>query len=222
MDGNRRWARSRSLPPWVGHERGVQPLKDVIACCIEHKIPYLSVYAFSTENFKRPHEEQQYLFNTIAQRLVHDELPELMEQGVRVNIIGDQTQFPDALRNDITYVHDQTANNTALTLNILFCYSGRHDIAQATRSISTSYARGEITYEDINTHTISRHLMTRDIPDPDLVIRTGHRQRISNFLLYQMAYSEIYFIPQYWPDITKQDILHVLQQFSTTNRTFGG
>lgn len=222
MDGNRRWAKSRGLPAWIGHEQGVQPLKDVIACCIEHGIPYLSVYAFSAENFKRPHEEQQYLFNTISQRLVHDELPQLIEQGVKVNIIGDQTQFPASLRDDIAYVHQQTADNTTLALNILFCYSGRNDIAQATKAISKLYADGDIASEDINAETISRHLLTHDIPDPDMVIRTGNRHRISNFLLYQMAYSEIYFIPQYWPNITKDDIVEVLQQFSATNRTFGG
>ncbi len=222
MDGNRRWAKERGLPPWIGHEYGIQPLKEVIRCCIEHNIPYLSVYAFSIENFKRPQQEQQYLFDIISKRLVHDELPELNAQGVRINIIGDRRYFPQSLINDIAYVEKETRNNTRLTLNLLFCYSGRHDIAQAVQSINTACLRGEISQQDITPERISQHLFTHTIPDPDLVIRTGGRQRISNFLLYQVAYSEIYFLPIYWPDISKDDILSMLERFSATTRTFGG
>lgn len=222
MDGNRRWAKQHGLAPWIGHDHGVTPLKEAISCCIEQGIAYLSVYAFSVENFKRPQQEQAYLFETISKRLVHDELPGLRKQGVRINVIGDQQYFPQTLCDDITYVHEQTKGNTTLTLNLLFCYGGRHDITQATRRISAAYAHGDIHHEDITPNLISEHLFTSGLPDPDLVIRTGGRQRISNFLLYQMAYSEIYFLPRYWPDVTKDDILNILARFSATNRTYGG
>jgi len=222
MDGNRRWARERNLHPWIGHQYGIQPLKDTISLCIQYGIQHVTVYAFSQENFKRPDDEKHYLFHVISQQLTHEELPTLKAQGVRVNVIGDSRLYPDELRDDIAYVQNETRDNTVLQLNILFCYSGRHDIAQAVERMSRDYADGTGSITDMTPERISSYLLTADIPDPDLVIRTGGRHRISNFLLYQMAYSEIYFLARYWPDVTHDDICGILEQFSQTTRTFGG
>jgi len=222
MDGNRRWARKHNLPAWEGHRNGIAPLREAIQACLSHGIPYLSVYAFSPENFKRPQEEKQFLFNALHHHLIQEELPQLQQQGVRIRCIGDTKLFPETMQKDITYVQEATESNTQLQLNILFCYGGRHDIAHATRRISSAYANGDITQEDITPERFADYLWTADIPDPEVVIRTGGRRRISNFLLYQIAHSEIYFFDQYWPDITREDIESALTTFHQTTRTFGG
>ena len=221
MDGNRRWARERGLSPWIGHERGIRPLRETVACCLENGVSYLSVFAFSMENFQRSDDEKTYLFSTIVNMLVEQELPTLKKNGVKINIIGDAACYPESVIDKIAYVHNETKNNTKLTFNLLFCYGGQQDIAIATRAISQDYADGTITQDDITADTVSKYLLTHPMPHPDLVIRTGGRKRISNFLLYQMAYSEIHFLDQYWPDISKDDILREIGTFSQSQRTFG-
>jgi undecaprenyl diphosphate synthase len=221
MDGNRRWAKKHALQPWIGHERGVKPVKEAITFCLEQKIPYLTLYAFSLENFNRPAQELSFLFNVLAQQIASQELQMIFDQGVKVIFSGDETKFPDTVRPVIAQVTEKTKNNTQLTLTILFCYGGQQELVAASKAIAQEIKNGSLKPQDITETTIHDHLWTAHLPTPDLIVRTGGEKRLSNFLTFHAGYSEIFFIDTYWPDITHQDLENMVKEFHQRNRRFG-
>lgn len=220
-DGNRRWAKERGLDPWIGHREGVKPLKTAVQFCIKHKIPYLSAYVFSLENFRRPEQEVSYLFDVLAQDVFTNELDDLLKNGVRIRAVGDRTTFPEKLRTIIENAEERTKECTALTLIFLFCYGGQQELVASVQDIARAVAAHALSPDAINEKTIADHLWTHDIPNPELIIRTGGMQRLSNFLLYRAAYSELCFMKKYWPDVTERDLEEALEQFAQTTRNFG-
>lgn len=221
MDGNRRWAKERGLQPWVGHQEGVKALKKSIQFCIKNNIPYLSLYVFSLENFKRSHEELQYLFDVIAKELVRTELNNLFAQDIKVNFIGDRTKFPQQLRQTVDDMEIKTAHNKALTLNFLFCYGGRQELTDMVRRIALDVEKGALDVSTIDESLLEKYLWTADIPDPDLIIRTGGAQRLSNFLPYQSTYSDLYFFDCYWPDFNEEHLQQAMVYYENLKRNFG-
>ncbi|MFA6065730.1 MAG: polyprenyl diphosphate synthase [Candidatus Babeliaceae bacterium] len=217
MDGNRRWAKKNSLKPWLGHKQGIEPVKTTIEFCIKKKIPYLTLYAFSLENFKRSSDELDYLFNIIAKEVSDSYFDTLIKNNVRVRFIGRRSSFPQQLIENINAIEAKSAHNTGLTLNIMFCYGGRQELVDAIKNIVAS----GIMPENITEDTIAQHLWTHDMPDPELVIRTGYTHRLSNFLPYQSVYSELYFIDCYWPEITVEHLHKAVDYYESIERNFG-
>ena len=214
MDGNRRWAKERNLPSAVGHKKGVDALKAVMRACDDFGIKYLTVYAFSTENWKRKPEEVNFLMDLLAQTL-KNELKEMNENNVVISFIGDISKLGEKLQNILTNAVETTKNNTGVNLQIAFNYGARDEIVHAMQSIINE----GIT--DIDEETISKHLYTKNIPDPDLLIRTGGEVRVSNYLLWQIAYSEIMVVPEFWPEFGKENLKKCILEFSERNRRFG-
>lgn len=221
MDGNRRWAKKNGFKPWIGHKQGVDPVKTTLEFCLKHKIPYVTLYAFSLENFKRSQEELHYLFDILAQELADKELNNLFEKGIQVRFIGDKNKFPEQLRETVHTVETKTAQNNKLIMNILFCYGGQQEILAATQAIARCVATGTLKPEDITPDVFENALWTGIMPGPDLIIRTGGAQRTSNFLVYQSAYSELLFLDCYWPEITEQHLIDAVIQYESTQRRFG-
>jgi len=220
MDGNRRWAQQRGLATFMGHSKGAETVKLIAQFCIQHTIPFLSLYAFSIENFNRSDIEKTFIFDLIADELEKN-LPQFMQDGMRVRFIGDRSLFPSHLVPIIEEVESKTALCTKLSLNFLFCYGGRQEIAQATRSLARQVQAGIITPDEITPALFAQHAWTQDVPDPEIVIRPGAQTRLSNFLLFQSAYSELFFLDTLWPDITTKILEDVLQQFKQRRRNFG-
>lgn len=221
MDGNRRWARKRGLPIWRGHKKGIDGLRAAVRFCLDSTIPYLTVYAFSTENFKRPAKELSYLFDIIAKELISREFKDLLSQGVRVRFIGDKSLYPPQLKDAIKEVEEQTIAGSRLTLNMLFCYGGQQEIVSGIKSIVEQVGRGELSVNEITPARFASCLWMNDIPAPDLIVRTGGQQRLSNFLLYHAAYAELVFLDCYWPEITEAHLSEVVEQFRSRQRNFG-
>lgn len=216
MDGNGRWATSRHLPRSLGHPAGVEALRRVVRLCDAYRIPMLTVYAFSTENWGRPQEEVGALMNLFWET-VRSDVDQLHQNGVRLRHIGRLDGLSPDVRKAIAHMMTLTRDNTKLDLNVCFNYGGRAEIVDAVRAIvSTGVAPDEIT-EDL----IHRHLYTRDLPDPDLIIRTGGEMRLSNYLVWQAAYSEYYSTPVLWPDFDHDDFVAALDAFATRKRRFG-
>ncbi|MEP7287632.1 MAG: polyprenyl diphosphate synthase [Chloroflexota bacterium] len=216
MDGNGRWAKRRSLPRMAGHRAGAENIRRIVECCIQFKIPYLTLFAFSTENWTRPVKEVRGLLTILGEVLEH-ETPTLITEGVRVCHFGRQDRFPPHLVQAIQAATTQTALNTRLTLNICFNYGGRVELVDAVRQI----VNAGIPAEQIDESVISRYLYTHNMPDPDLIIRTAGEQRLSNFLVWQSAYSEYWFTPCYWPDFDLPEFRRALLDYSTRLRKFG-
>ncbi|KKR96650.1 MAG: Isoprenyl transferase 1 [candidate division TM6 bacterium GW2011_GWE2_41_16] len=221
MDGNRRWARNAGLKPWIGHQKGVDPLRSLIELCLERNISQVTVYALSIENLKRPQEELDFLFNVIARQLVDSDLTKLFDQGVRVRFYGDKTLYPDVLKPLVEQVEEKTKNNTKLEFGILLCYGGQQEIVAAAQTLAQKVARGEVKADAVNAQTFEDCLWTGALSQPDLVIRTGFAQRLSNFLTYKSAYSEIRFVDAFWPDVTKDMLTKLFDQYQKVDRTFG-
>ncbi|MGC2310679.1 MAG: polyprenyl diphosphate synthase [Candidatus Babeliaceae bacterium] len=221
MDGNRRWAHKQGFKPWIGHKKGVDPLKASLEFCLEQNIPYLSVYAFSLENFKRSAEELSYLFDVLAQELAATEFENLLKHNIKVVFVGDRTQFPQQLVSIINDIERKSAQNTRLVLNILFCYGGQQEIVQATQKIAQLVQEKKLTPDQITSELFESYLWSAGTPPPDLIIRTAGDHRLSNLFCYQSAYSELYFINCYWPDITKQHLYDIIKDFIQTKRRFG-
>jgi undecaprenyl diphosphate synthase len=217
MDGNGRWASARHLPRMAGHRAGTENLRQIIRACVEFGIQYLTIYAFSTENWKRPQDEVSGLMQILADSL-EKELGELHKQGVRLNHVGRLEHLDERLRGKISDAIMLTRDNNRLTLNIAWNYGGRDEIVFAVQQI----LKEEIPPEEVTERTISNHLFTRGIPDPDLVIRTSGEQRTSNFLIWQSAYSEWYFTPILWPDFGKEALREAIEEFGKRSRRFGG
>jgi len=221
MSGNRTWARSKGWLPWMGYKEGVQAIKRVIDFCLENKIPYLSLYTFSIENFKRPAEEQNYMFNILAKEESDNLLAQALEKGVRVQFIGDRSLFPASVAPLWQKIEEKTADLKNLTVNFLFCYGGRQEIMAGVKQVIHKIKIGEMKEEDLSPELFGKQLWTHDMPDPDLIIRTDRYQRLSNFLLYQAAYAELYFLDCMWPAITREHLNDALNYFNTVKRNFG-
>jgi len=216
MDGNRRWAKEKGLPTPVGHKKGVDALKETLRACDDFGIKYLTVYAFSTENWNRKPEEVNFLMDLLGQTL-KNELKEMHENNVVINFIGDTTRLSNNLQQILTNAVKTTENNTGVNLQIAFNYGSRAEITQAVKKIIES----GISPENINEELITKSLYTSNIPDPDLLIRTGGEMRISNYLLWQIAYSEIIILQDFWPEFNKDKLASCIVEFETRNRRWG-
>jgi undecaprenyl diphosphate synthase len=221
MDGNRRWAKERGLDPWLGHRQGVQTVRMVIDFCCEQNINELSLYVWSLENFKRSLNEQEYLFSTLASELAAMIESELIEKGVRIRIVGNKEQFPEKLRQTIAHAETRTAQGDRLTLNLLFCYGGQQEIVAATKKIARAAHAGDFDLETLTPASFSEMLWSGEVSDPDIIIRTGKRKSLSNFYTFKSAYSEIYFLDCYWPDLTRDHIINAITAFGATERKYG-
>jgi undecaprenyl diphosphate synthase len=217
MDGNGRWALARGLPRLAGHRAGTENLRRIIEACIEFGIPYLTIYAFSTENWGRPKEEVEGLMK-IFEDVIDQELQELHDQGVQLRHIGRLDRLEPVFRNKVLKALEYTRNNSRLVLNIAFNYGGRDEIVNAIQHIITD----QVKPEDVTVELVNQYLFTAGVPDPDLIIRTSGELRGSNFLLWQGAYSEWYFPAVYWPDFDKEQLRLALEEFSQRERRYGG
>lgn len=216
MDGNRRWAKEKNLPSAMGHKKGVDSLKSTLRACKDFGIKYLTVYAFSTENWNRKKEEVDFLMELLAITLTN-ELAEMHSEGVVISFIGDTTKLSDKLQKILNNSVETTKNNNGVHLQIAFNYGSRDEIVHAVKNI---VAKG-IKQEDITEDLVSENLYTKGIPDPDLLIRTGGEMRISNYLLWQIAYSEIFVTKQYWPEFDKDSLALAIEEFHNRQRRFG-
>lgn len=221
MDGNRRWAKERGIDTRLGHKAGAETLETIASYANEIGLKYMTVYAFSTENWKRTKEEVgalMILLNTYIDRFLNKE----SLRNIRIRLLGDIDGLDSGLRNSINKIIEKSKNNTGLTLNIAFNYGGRAEIVRAVKNISEKVKNNEIDINKIDENLISENLYTQNEPEPDLLIRPGGELRISNFLLWQLAYTEFLFMDKYWPDFTKQDLLEAIEVFEKRNRKFGG
>jgi len=220
MDGNGRWAKKRGLPRIVGHQQGVRSVKEIVRAAREFGIKTLTLYAFSTENWRRPALEVQALM-ALLRKYLQNERRDLEANNVRLQTIGQTEKLPKEVRAVLEEVIAQTAKNTGLILNLALSYGGRSEIARAARLIAEKCRQGEIDSEEISEELFARHLYTAGLPDPDLVIRTGGEHRLSNFLLWQASYSELYITETMWPDFRKTQLLAALIDFAGRERRFG-
>ncbi|HZR92340.1 MAG TPA: polyprenyl diphosphate synthase [Gaiellaceae bacterium] len=217
MDGNGRWAKRRGLPVAAGHRAGSRALRPVVEAAIEHRVDTLTVYAFSTENWSRPRDEIDALMDIFAET-IDRELADLVRQGVRVRFLGRRDRAPDGLRRKMAGLERQTAENDRLNLWIAFDYGGRAEIVEAARRLAES----GIDPREIDENTFAANLYAPELPDPDLLIRTSGELRISNFMLWQLAYSELVFVDRLWPDFGPRDLEHALAAYASRRRRFGG
>lgn len=215
-DGNRRWAKEHMLPSVMGHKKGVESLKNIVKAAAEFDIKYLTIYAFSTENWNRKKEEVDYLMNLLA-TTIKNELSELHENNVKLNFIGNLKQLNVELQKILSDATEKTKNNTGVNLNIAINYGARDEIVNAVKSI----VKNNIKEEDITQQLISDNLYTKNIPDPDLLIRTSGEKRISNYLLWQIAYCEIYITDKYWPQFNKNELKIAIEEFAKRQRRWG-
>jgi len=219
-DGNRRWAAQNKLESVFGHRKGMQTVKDAISVCLRRGIKYLSFYTFSLENFRRSELEKRYLFNLLADGFTQ-ELPELIKHGIKVCFIGDRGKFPDKLKEAIEKSEKATKDCDALQLNLLFCYGARAEIVYAVKDLAQKIKDGNLSPDMITEDTVSNALWTTGIPDPDLIIRTGGVVRLSNYMLFQAAYSEFKFVDYFWPDMNQARLDECLDGFFSVKRNFG-
>ncbi len=220
MDGNGRWARKRGLPRVAGHKRGVDTVKEITEVCAEIGVKYLTLYTFSTENWFRPQDEVSTLMRLLVNSL-KNRCKELMDNNVRLMTIGDIGTLPLEVRKELEEAIEKTKNNDRMILNLALSYSGRWELVEAIKEIANLVALGKITPGEINEKTISNHLTTKNFPDPDLLIRTSGEFRVSNFLLWQIAYSEIYISEVYWPDFNRKNLYEAIRSFQKRERRFG-
>ncbi len=220
MDGNNRWAKSRKLPLQIGHKKGAENIEKISDACIKIGIKYLTIYAFSSENWDRPKEEVSYLMKLLDEYL-EKEIESLMKKNVRIVISGDLTRLSDKTKERIATIENKTKNNNALTLNVAFSYGGRQEIVDAVKKIALAVNEKKISVDDVTQELIAQNLYQPSIPDPDLLIRTAGDFRISNFLLWQSAYTELYFTEIFWPDFSKKDLLNAIINFNKRERRYG-
>ena len=216
MDGNRRWAKERNLPTMVGHKKGVEALKNTLRACNDFGVKYLTVYAFSTENWNRKQDEVDYLMELVAITLTN-ELAEMHNEGVQIRFIGDLSRFSDKLQKILANAVETTKNNTGVVLQIALNYGARDELTKAVKNIVAS----GIKAEDVTPDVISKYLYTAGVPDPDMLVRTGGEQRISNYLLWQIAYSEIIIESEFWPEFGKDLLAKSIQEFGRRQRRYG-
>ncbi len=216
MDGNGRWALKRGLPRLAGHKAGTENLRRIIKACVEYGVRYLTIYAFSTENWGRPREEVQGLLR-ILEDVIDKELNELDQQGVQIRHLGRLDQLAPALQEKVIYAVETTKQNSTLVLNVAFNYGGRDEIVNAIQQM----LRDGVQPETVSPELVSQYLYTAGVPDPDLIIRTSGELRISNFLIWQAAYSEWYVTPTFWPDFGKEEFRKALDEFAHRDRRYG-
>ena len=216
MDGNRRWAAENHLPSAIGHKKGVDSLREVVRACDDFGIKYLTVYAFSTENWNRKPEEVSFLMNLVAETL-STELDEMHKEHVKIKFIGQKDNLSDNLKKIICNSEEKTKNNNGVVLQIAFNYGARTEIVDAVKSIIDS----GLSSDKIDEKIISENLYTKGVPDPDLLIRTGGEKRISNYLLWQIAYSEIIVRAEYWPEFNKKSLSECIEEFGRRHRRYG-
>jgi len=220
MDGNGRWAKSRGLDRSLGHKAGVDALHNVLEAAKDAGVKYMTVYTFSTENWNRPQEEVDALMNLIAWSLER-ETPMMLEKGVRLQMIGDMERLPQFAKDKLHWCFDQTKDCKDITLIIALNYSSRWEITDTVRRLAQQVAAGELKPEDITEGVFSQNLCTAAYPDPDLLIRTGGEFRISNYMLWQISYSEMYFCDTLWPDYSREDLYDAILSYQTRERRFG-
>lgn len=218
MDGNRRWAKNKGLPSAVGHKKGVDALKSTVYACDDFGIKYLTVYAFSTENWNRKPEEVDFLMNLLG-NTIKNELAELHENNVVISFLGDLTKLAPKLQEILYNAIDVTKNNTGVHLQIAFNYGARDEILTAAKKLAQKFASGEI--KDITEQDFTNELYTSGMPDPDLLIRTGGEVRVSNYLLWQIAYSEILVMKEFWPEFNKDTLASAIREFHNRQRRYG-
>ena len=216
LDGNGRWAEQKNMPRTFGHKNGAENVVDIAIHAKKRGIKYLTLYAFSTENWKRPKKEVDYLMKLLI-KFVNDKIDQLMEEDCKLNFLGDLSAIPDQTRKAVELALDRTKDNKSLFINIALNYGGRDELVHAFKNIISQGYKAE----DIDEKLISDYLYTKDVPDPDLLIRPGGELRISNFLIYQIAYSELYFTDKLWPDFSYEDFDKAIEEYSRRNRRFG-
>ncbi len=221
MDGNRRWAESRHLPKMMGHKEGVKTLKKIVRHAGKRDLKYLTVYAFSSENWQRSQDEVDYLLELFT-NVLKGELDDLCKNNVRLRFLGQLSSMPPNLRKSMEKSMERTSTNTGLCLQVAINYGARLEITDAVKAIAEEVAAGRLKPENIDENLISKHLYTRDLPDPELLIRTGGEQRLSNYLLWQCAYTELYVTPTLWPDFSEEDFESAVSEFAQRNRRYGG
>ena len=220
MDGNGRWAKRQGLPRIMGHKRGVDALKDLLRCCQDWGIQALTAYAFSTENWKRPLEEVDFLM-TLFQRVLRQELRDMVEENVQIKFVGNLQALPRSLQQEISRSMEATKDNGGIRFSVATNYGGRQEILQACQAIAKQVQQGLLQPDEINEQVFESHLYTAGITDPDLLIRTSGEMRLSNFLLWQMAYGEIYITDALWPDFDRAEFHRALCAYQQRERRFG-
>jgi undecaprenyl diphosphate synthase len=220
MDGNGRWAKKRLLNRINGHEKGSDTVRSMVRTCRELGISYLTLYAFSTENWQRPRTEVEALM-TILKKFLHSEQKELIEKDIRLRVIGQVDRLPATVQKAIQTTLSATKDNTSMTLILALSYGGRAEIIRMVQDVAQKVKHGKLDLDAITADLIADHLYTREIPDPDLLIRTSGEMRISNFLLWQIAYAEIFVTPTLWPDFNRDELLEILKDYQNRERRFG-
>jgi len=220
MDGNGRWARKKLMNRVLGHEKGADTVREIITACRKLGIRILTLYAFSTENWSRPDKEVNALM-TLLKKFVRSETDELFNQNIRLNVIGQKDRLPDDVQTVLDSAMEKTRGNTMMTLNLALSYGAREEITRAVKKIALKARQGEITGDDIDEKLVADHFYTSGMPDPDLLIRTSGEMRVSNFLLWQIAYSEFFFTKTLWPDFTEQEFINILMDYQKRDRRFG-
>lgn len=220
MDGNGRWARSRGLERFLGHRKGTQATIDAVKFGCDLRLEHLTLYVFSSENWQRPSKEVDYLMKLLVE-MVHKELPDLMEKNVKLEVIGNINRLPEAPRKQLQHAIDTTSKNSGMQLNLAISYGGRQEIVDACKAIAAEVKAGTLALEAIDENVFSQNLYLKGAPDPDLVIRTGGEFRLSNYLLWQAAYSEFYVTPTLWPDFTNEEFQKAVDFYNTRERRFG-
>lgn len=221
MDGNGRWATQKGEDRSFGHRYGSERVIEIAQICSDLGIKVLSIYAFSTENWKRPEKEVVSIFS-LLNKFISRELDTMMQKNIKLNIMGDVTKLPMINRKAVLYAVNKTEKNTGLILNIGLNYGSRDELSKAFKDIYKLIEDGSLRLEDVNEDIISQNLFTGNLPDPDILIRTGGEKRVSNFMLYQIAYSEFYFIDTLWPDFISKNLLEILRDFFKRDRRYGG
>ncbi|MFY8106018.1 MAG: isoprenyl transferase [Elstera sp.] len=221
MDGNGRWARARGLPRIAGHRKGADAVRDLVSNCVEFGIPYLTLYSFSSENWKRPLAEVEGLMG-LLRRYLQSEVDTLHKQSIRFRMIGTRERLSDDIQKLIAVAEEKTAQNRGLTLVLALSYGAREELVQAMQRLAVAVQAGTLAPEAITETMISQHLATFDIPDPDVVLRTSGEQRLSNFMLWQAAYAEFVFVDTLWPDFDKTALVAALRAYGQRDRRFGG
>jgi undecaprenyl diphosphate synthase len=221
MDGNGRWARERGLPRIEGHRRGSESVRSCTAACMEAGVSFLTLYAFSKENWQRPPDEVKSLMS-LLDRFLAERTAEIMERNIRLRAIGHLDDLPDRTRRRLDTAMEKSAGNTALTLTLALSYGARTELADAARAIAREVRAGTLDPDTIGEATVSSHLYTADLPDPDLLIRTSGEMRISNFLLWEIWYAEIVVTPKLWPEFGKEDLFAAIREYAGRHRRYGG
>tara|TARA_Y100001934_G_scaffold250123_2_gene312163 strand:- start:4022 stop:4756 length:735 start_codon:yes stop_codon:yes gene_type:complete len=221
MDGNGRWAKKRKLPRVEGHRRGVESVRATVRACGELGIKYLTLYAFSVENWNRPKDEVDTLMKYLA-RFLKAEIGELNKNNVTLEVIGQIYRLPEFVQTQLKKTQTALSKNNGLTLTLALSYGGRTELVEATREIAAKVKDGKLDPAEINEQVIHQHLYTHNYPDPDLLIRTSGEMRISNFLLWQISYAELVVLPTLWPDFRKAQFFEALEEYTSRNRRFGG